>query len=71
MSDFRLGHDLMGRGIEPRDGLTADSTESASNPQSPSLSAPPLPPLMLSLQNKETFKKNWERQAEVNFGYDL
>ena len=41
-SDFGSGHDLMVRGLEPHIGLSAVSAEPASDPLSPSLSAPPL-----------------------------
>ena len=47
MSNFGSGHDLMVREFEPRIRLDAVSTEPASDPLSPSFSAPP--PLVLSL----------------------
>ena len=50
-SDFGSGHDLTVCEFEPRVGLCADtwSLEPASDPVSPSLSAPPLLALSLSL----------------------
>ena len=54
-SDFGSGHDLAIRGFEPRASgsvLTAQSLEPASDSVSPSLSAPPLLVLCLSLSLK-------------------
>ena len=56
-SHFGSGHDLAVWEFEPRVGLAAVSTEPASGPLSPSLSAPPPLELSLSLKNKQTFKK--------------
>ena len=51
--DFCSGHDLTVGGIEPHDGLCADSAEPAWDSLSPFISAPPPFPLALSLsQNK-------------------
>ena len=49
-SNFGSGHDVTTQEFEPRIGLSAVSTEPASGPLSPSLSAPPL--LMFSLSQK-------------------
>ena len=53
-SDLSSGHDLMVREFKPRVGLCADSSEpgAASDSVSPSLSAPPLLMLCLSLSQK-------------------
>ena len=48
--DFGSGHDLTVCEFQPQVGLRADSMEPAWDPLSPSLSAPPL--LMLSLSLK-------------------
>ena len=53
--DFSSGHDLTVHEFEPHIGLSAVSTEPPSDPLSLSLSATSL--LMLSLSQKETFKK--------------
>ena len=49
--DFSSGHDLVVRGFEPHVGLCADSSEprAISDSVSPSISAPPLLALCLSL----------------------
>ena len=47
--DFGSGHDLTVREMEPRVKLYADSVEPAWDSLSPSLSAPPLLALSLSL----------------------
>ena len=48
---FSSGHDLPVCEFEPRFGLCADSLEPAWDSLSPSLFAPPLGPLSLSLSN--------------------
>ena len=58
---FSSGHDLTVCGIKPHGRLCAESIEAAWDSLSPSLSAPPLHSLSLSLSlsiNKETFLKN-------------
>ena len=50
--DFGSGHDLMVREFKPCVGLWADGVELAWDPLSPSLSAPPLLDLSLSLFQK-------------------
>ena len=50
--DLASGYDLTVCEIKPRVGLPADSTEPAWDSLSPSLSAPPLLVLSLSLKNK-------------------
>ena len=58
-SDFSSGHGLTVRGYETRIGLSVDSMEPTSDPLSPSLSAPPLLALFLSLSQKTiNIKKN-------------
>ena len=47
---FGSGHDLTVHGIKPRIGLCADSAEPARDSLFPSLSAPPLLSLSLSLK---------------------
>ena len=49
-SDFSSGHDITVRGFEPHVRLHPDSGEPAWNSFSPSLSAPPLLALLLSLK---------------------
>ena len=56
-SNFRSGHDLSVREFEPHMGLSAVSTEPASDPLSPSLSAPASLFLSLSKINKLEKKK--------------
>ena len=56
--DFGSGRDLEVREFEPRVGLSAVSTEPASDPLSPSLSAPPL----LSLSKINKLKKKKEKK---------
>ena len=51
--DFGSGHDLAVREFEPRVGLWAQNLEPASDSVSPSLSAPPLFMLCLSLSQKQ------------------
>ena len=48
--DFGSDHDLTVRGFEPLVGLCMDSVETAWDSPSPSLSAPPLLALLLSLK---------------------
>ena len=50
--DLHLGHELIVRGFEPQVGLYADSSEPAWDSFFPSLSAPPLLMLSLSLSLK-------------------
>ena len=59
MPNFSSGHDLTVCGSGPASGsvLTAQSLEPAYDSVSPSLSAPPLLVLCLSLKNKQTFEK--------------
>ena len=52
VADFSSGHDLTIREFEPLVVLTVQSLEPASDFVSPSLFAPPLLALCLSLQNK-------------------
>ena len=57
-SNFDSGHDLAVREFEPRIRLCAGSLEAASDSVSPSLSAPPLLILCLSLSKvNKTFLK--------------
>ena len=58
MPDFGSGHDLTVREFKPHIGLVAVSSELASDPLSPSLSAPPLVVLShtLSKINTKLFK---------------
>ena len=48
--DFSSGHDFMVRAIKPRIKLCADSAEPTWDSLFPSVSAPPLPVLFLSLK---------------------
>ena len=69
--DFSSGHDLTVCETEPRVGLCNDSTEPAWDSLSPSLSAPPLLRLSLSVsQNKyiKTLKKNNKRKTQRYLG---
>ena len=50
---FRAGRDVMVHEIEPRVGLCTSSTEPAWDSLSPSLSAPPLLELSVSLKVKK------------------
>ena len=60
MSDLGSGRDLTVCGFQPRVGLWADGSEpgAALDSVSPSLSAPPLLALYLSLLNKHLLKEN-------------
>ena len=66
-SNFSSGHDLAARGFEPRVGLYADSSEprAASDSVSPSLSAPPLIVLSVSL-SKINIKKLKKKKRITN-----
>ena len=55
--DFGSGHDLTVGGFEPHIRLSADSAEPAWDSLSPSLSAPPLLALSLSLSLSRSLSK--------------
>ena len=68
-SDFGSGHDLTVHEFEPPVGLCADSSEPASDSVSPSLSAPSLLVLSLSLKKKEKHYNKFFRDASAaHFG---